>query len=167
VPGTLVLATPLPFAPAAGDTLSATPGCDHTAASATTGQTITIGPGQAAFTPPANRGNPNPTTTPAVYPKATIAPGAAGYQDQGVVFNDGPNAGQPLTNISATHKNPVASQYVVSGNIYTFSFLDSGRSVTVHFTTNTSNPNATCEMIFHNAARNGAMPFIPPPETAY
>ncbi len=167
VPGTLVLATPLPFAPATGDTISATPGCDHTAASATTGQTITIGPGHAAFTPQANLGNTNPATQPAVYPKANIAVGAVGYQDQGVVFNDGPHAGQSLVNISASHKSPLTGQYVVSGNVYTFSFADSGRSATVHFTTNTSNPNATCEVIFHNAARNGAMPFIPPPETAY
>lgn len=165
-PGQLILATPLPFAPAANDAISVTPGCDHNAASAATGQMITIGTGQAAWTAPATLGNPNPIFHPAVYPKATIAPDAVGYEDQGVIINSGARAGQAMTRIT-TGKGPASGQYAVAGNVYTFSFDDHGLSVTVHFLTNTSNATATCEVVFHNAARNGATPFIPPPETAY
>lgn len=141
-PGLLQLASPLPWAPAAGDGFTILPGCDHTMPAFTVTMTV-------------------PSSSPWRF---TVAPGASGYADLGVVYASGPHAGQAFLEAAGT---PSTGQYVVSGNVYTFSAGDAGASVTVTYVAGPGNGTGTCRTRFNNLARFGGMPFIPAPETAY
>jgi uncharacterized phage protein (TIGR02218 family) len=141
--GQIVLATPLPFAPAVADTFSVTPGCDHTVPSFSTVVTI-------------------PNAGAAV----KVATGASGYVGQGVVFATGPHTGQALLLVAPPNK-PTEGQYANAGNVYTFSVADRTQKVTITFVTNAANGNGTCLKVFNNLARIGATPFIPAPEVQF
>ncbi len=140
-PGMLQLNAPLPFAPAAGDAFTITPGCDHSLPALTASITVLAGGGS-----------------------ATVAPGAPDYADQGVVYASGPNAGTALI---LTDAAPNTGQYEVSGDVYTFAAGDAGAQLTVTYVAGPGSGQGTCQRVFDNLARFGGTPFIPPPELAY
>lgn len=138
VGGTLILNSPLPWAPVNGDGFTITPGCDHAMPSFTASVTVPTGGGA-----------------------VTVAPGAANYFDEGVVYASGPHAGQPLI---LTRAALSTGQYQVNGNVYAFAAGDAGASLTVTYVAEGGNAVGTCARLFNNLARFGGTPFIPAPE---
>jgi len=139
--GRLTLTAPLPFAPAPGDSFTIFPGCDHALPALTASVTVPSGSHRVA-----------------------VGLGPAGFVDQGVVYAQGADTGQPLLLTSTT---PSQGQYEVSGNVYTFAAADVGALLTVTYVSGISVGSGTCTRVFGNLARFGGTPFIPAPELAY
>jgi uncharacterized phage protein (TIGR02218 family) len=152
--GSLTLAGPLPWSPAAGDEFTIYPGCDKTM--------------------PTFQQGSDSATVPKIAPYQITLTGFV--QDYGVSqqitvtsTDDWGNQSsstswQSMTLVAGA---PAKGQYAVSAaGVYSFAAADAGSSVEIAYRTVGPGCTASCWTKFQNPERFGGMPYIPAPETA-
>jgi uncharacterized phage protein (TIGR02218 family) len=167
VGGTLYLRTPLPWAPQAGDDVSATPGCDKSKpelASVSRTETIPAGLTIAVATE-STFATDNGVI---LIGEMHVTPGYWTYlggEHLETIWVEPVTTKDPDIAMVKVSGTPTTGQYALSGNVYTFAADDIGRDVTISAQTATGGEKGCWR--FANLARFGGMPFIPAPETAY